>query len=465
MPDALPAAARRSAFAGLALAAALALVVATAPAAAAATHTYGEMVDYPLVFPVVGDVTYADWFYAQRYNGDHHAQDLMGTKMLPIVAAASGRIEYVNWSSNPDDLRPEKCCSLALRHDDGWQTYYIHLNNDSPGTDDGQGWGIAPGIRPGVHVQAGELIGWMGDSGNAEGTSPHLHFELRDPAGVIVNPYAGAARRRGQGQPGHLLGRAAAPLSTPLLDGTRLLRKGISGADVGELQGFLNLRGHEAGPVDRVFGSMTDLAVRAFQRERGLNADGVVGAADPGRGPRDRPGQRVRLAHRPQRPRPAPRGGPRRGRAHPAGVAAGARLRRRALRRGLRHQRTAQAVSAFQTAAGLPADGKVGPSTRAALANGPRHHRRPLLRVAARCPAASPGGEPGSPPPSTRARPSAAHRRPRHGTEAPAPGPSGRSLSYLRIGKRCTRRVRLHRAPRPQVLPAAVSASTTSTRA
>jgi len=32
-------------------------------------------------------------------------------------------------------------------------------------------------------VQAGELIGWMGDSGNAESTSPHLHFELRDPAG------------------------------------------------------------------------------------------------------------------------------------------------------------------------------------------------------------------------------------------------------------------------------------------
>ena len=113
--------------------------------------------------------------------------------MLPIVAAASGRIEYVNWSSNPDDLRPSKCCSIALRHDDGWQTYYIHLNNDTPGTDDGQGWGIAPGIRPGVHVQAGELIGWMGDSGNAEGTSPHLHFELRDPAGVIVNPYGRCA--------------------------------------------------------------------------------------------------------------------------------------------------------------------------------------------------------------------------------------------------------------------------------
>ena len=211
MPDALPAAARRPALVGLALAAALALIVATAPAAAAATHVYGEMVDYPLVFPVIGDVTYADWFYAQRYNGDHHAQDLMGPKMLPVVAVASGRIEYVNWSSNPNDLRPDRCCSLALRHDDGWQTYYIHLNNDSPGTDDGRGWGIAPGIRPGVHVQAGELIGWVGDSGNAEATSPHLHFELRDPAGVIVNPYQALRSAEGKGTPATCSGGAMPP--------------------------------------------------------------------------------------------------------------------------------------------------------------------------------------------------------------------------------------------------------------
>jgi peptidoglycan hydrolase-like protein with peptidoglycan-binding domain len=366
MPDAPPAVARRSAFAGLAMAAAFALVVATAPAAAAATHTYGEMVDYPLVFPVVGDVTYADWFYAQRYNGDHHAQDLMGTKMLPIVAAASGRIEYVNWSSNPDDLRPDKCCSIVLRHDDGWQTYYIHLNNDSPGTDDGQGWGIAPGIRPGVHVQAGELIGWMGDSGNAEGTSPHLHFELRDPAGVIVNPYQALRAAEGQDNPDTCSGGSSAPLDA-LLSGTRLLRKGVGGPDVGELQGFLNLRGHEAGPVDRVFGSMTDLAVRAFQRERGLNADGVVGAQTRAEVRKIAQGNGFASLTDPN------------GRVLRPGEARGEDVR--TLQEWLRvlgydagpfdgvyGTKTAQAVSAFQTASGLRADGKVGPSTRAALA-------------------------------------------------------------------------------------------------
>ena len=366
MPDALPVTARRSALAGLALAAALALVVAAAPVAAAASHYYGEMVDYDLVFPVDGDVTYSDWFYASRYNGDHHAQDLMGTKMLPILAAASGRIEYVNWSSNPDDLNPERCCSLSLRHDDGWQSYYIHLNNDSPGTDDGQGWGIAPGLRPGTHVQAGELIGWMGDSGNAESTSPHLHFELRDPSGVIVNPYAALRAAEGEEVPDFCSGGSSAPLDA-LLGGTRLLRKGTSGSDVAELQGFLNLRGHEAGPVDGIFGSLTDLAVRAFQRNRGLNADGVVGDQTRAEVRRIAQGGGFASLIDPN------------GRILRPGEARGedVRILQEWLKvlgydagpfDGVYGTRTALAVSAFQDDAGLNADGKVGPSTRAALA-------------------------------------------------------------------------------------------------
>lgn len=365
MPDAPPAAAPRPALVGLALIAAFTLLVTTAPAAAAAGHTYGQMVDYPLVFPVVGPVSYTDSFYAARYNGQHHAQDLMAAKMVPVVAAASGRIEYVNWSSNPNDLRPHKCCSLTLRHDDGWQSYYIHLNNDTPGTDDGKGWGIAPGIRPGVHVQAGELIGWVGDSGNAESTAPHLHFELRDPVGVIVNPYQALRAAEGKDVT-PCSGGSSAPLES-LLAGTRLLRKGTSGADVGELQGFLNLRGHETGPVDRIFGSMTDLAVRAFQRDRSLNADGVVGAQTRAEVRRIAQGSGFASLTDPS------------GRILRPGEARGEDVRTlqewlRVLGHdagpfdGIYGTRTAEAVAAFQRSAGLNADGKVGPSTRAALA-------------------------------------------------------------------------------------------------
>jgi len=164
-------------------------------------HDFGEMVDYTLIFPVQGTNYYPDTFWACRGNpcGYHHAQDIMADKMTPVVAAAAGTVRWVNYSSDPGDLHPERCCTIVITHDDGWDAWYLHLNNDTPGTDDGNGWGIAEGILPGSRVTAGQLIGWVGDSGNAEWTNPHLHFELYDPEDVIVNTYdaLGIAEARG----------------------------------------------------------------------------------------------------------------------------------------------------------------------------------------------------------------------------------------------------------------------------
>jgi Ca2+-binding RTX toxin-like protein len=126
------------------------------------------------------DYWYTDTFWEPRPGGEHHAQDLMTDKMVPVVAVASG------WVVDGGD---GACCSLTIAHDDGWESRYLHLNNDTPGSDDGHGWGIAPDVFAGAHVEAGELLGWVGDSGGAEDGPPHLHFELRDPEGVIVNPY------------------------------------------------------------------------------------------------------------------------------------------------------------------------------------------------------------------------------------------------------------------------------------
>ena len=101
----------------------------------------------------------------------------------PVVAVAPG---VVGWMSHEQGY---ECCSLEIQHEDGWSSWYVHLNNDTPGTNDGAGWGFAPGMASGVRVEAGQLIGFVGNSGNAEITPPHLHFELHRPDGRAVNPY------------------------------------------------------------------------------------------------------------------------------------------------------------------------------------------------------------------------------------------------------------------------------------
>lgn len=260
---------------------ALLLAGSAVPAEAVETaHQFGEVVDYPLVFPVGGGATTGgrSGFWDSRADGTHHAQDILAPKLTPLYSVAAGTIGYVNFSRNPDDLNPERCCSLVISHDDGWQSWYLHLNNDNPGTDDGRAWGIAPGIAPGVHVQAGQLIGYVGDSGNCDtmaGCPPHLHFELHDPADVIVDAYQ--ALRAAEGITPACTAEDAAPLAA-LLGGTEVLRRGTSGPAVYELQGFLGLRGYDPGPLDGSFSNSTYQAVRLFQQRRGLVVDGAVGA-------------------------------------------------------------------------------------------------------------------------------------------------------------------------------------------
>lgn len=141
-------------------------------------------VDYDMVFPVAGPVSFTDTFGDPRSGGrTHEGQDLISDKMTPVVAVADGIVGWMHDEQGGD------CCAMALEHDDGWASWYIHLNNDTPGTDDGQGWGFASGIETGVHVVAGQLIGFVGDSGNAEETVSHLHFELHDQSDTPVNSY------------------------------------------------------------------------------------------------------------------------------------------------------------------------------------------------------------------------------------------------------------------------------------
>jgi hypothetical protein len=140
-----------------------------------------------LVFPIVAAVSYTDDFGAPRPSGGHQANDIMAAKRSPVVAVESGRVVKYTRSSNAG-------CMLYLYGKSGTTYMYIHLNNDRTLRNDNRGGcrnGIAyaPGLERRQWVRAGELIAFVGDSGDAHGIASHLHFELHPNGGRAVSPY------------------------------------------------------------------------------------------------------------------------------------------------------------------------------------------------------------------------------------------------------------------------------------
>lgn len=151
-----------------------------------AASAHAETVD--ITFPVLGGATYNnDWGHPRSGGRTHEGTDIFNTKHTPLVAVTDGVVSYVPYPE------PSYGYSIFLRGDDGYSYWYLHMNNDTPGTDDGLGDGIhayAPYMEQGNRVVAGQLIGWMGDSGNAEHTTSHLHFEIHRPSdNEPINPY------------------------------------------------------------------------------------------------------------------------------------------------------------------------------------------------------------------------------------------------------------------------------------
>ncbi len=154
-----------------------------------------------ILFPVeknsIEKLRWSDTYGAPRSGGrSHKGVDLLGKKMMPIIAVKDSVVTWGHFRNSSGN-------SLMLQDADGWEYMYVHFNNDTPGTDDASakctdvysaklcatvqsGGKLARGTK----VKAGEIIGYMGDSGNAEGTSPHLHFEIHTPNGVAINPTA-----------------------------------------------------------------------------------------------------------------------------------------------------------------------------------------------------------------------------------------------------------------------------------
>ena len=135
-----------------------------------------------LQVPVAGytPADLADSFTARRSGGrTHNAIDIMAPRGTPVVAVSDGTIARRRTNRLGGKVL------YVLAPGGGYAFYYAHLD------------GYAPGIEDGREVRQGDTLGFVGSTGNAAATAPHLHFQVlrgrvsaRNPhGGQAVNPY------------------------------------------------------------------------------------------------------------------------------------------------------------------------------------------------------------------------------------------------------------------------------------
>lgn len=116
-----------------------------------------------MAFPIKGAATYAREFNPPKHNG----VDIFAERGTPILAPDAGAVTFA--------IDPLGGNVANLKLADGRRYYFAHLERY-----EGQSGRI---------VAAGDVIGYVGNTGNARGTSPHLHFEVHDASGGAVDPY------------------------------------------------------------------------------------------------------------------------------------------------------------------------------------------------------------------------------------------------------------------------------------
>jgi murein DD-endopeptidase MepM/ murein hydrolase activator NlpD len=132
-----------------------------------------------LACPVGDPVFFTDTWGAPRSGGrSHKGVDMMARHGTPVYAITSGTITRLNNNGLGG-------ISIYMFGDDGNEYYYTHL----------QGYAD---ISTGMQVGAGRLIAYVGSTGNASASAPHLHFEVHPGGGSSVNPYPYAARACGR---------------------------------------------------------------------------------------------------------------------------------------------------------------------------------------------------------------------------------------------------------------------------
>ncbi len=207
----------------------------TMPAPAAPTKAILDR--FPgAVFPVRGPVNYTDTFGAYRAdmpNHRHEGNDIFARMGTPIVAVLAGTIEYSTYGIGGNNAR--------LTDARGDYFYYAHMVR------------FAADLKSGDHVAKGQVIGYVGETGDAAGTSPHCHFEIHPGGGPAIDPfpYLEAWRAAALGTPAAdtpvaIIAQAEVGIPFDLL----LARRGvIAGIDLGAA-GAAAVAGHAIGHSD-----------------------------------------------------------------------------------------------------------------------------------------------------------------------------------------------------------------------
>ena len=123
------------------------------------------------VFPVFGDVRCADDFGAARQIGAHQGNDCFAAFGSPVLAVADGTLNRVG-------TLPISGNRLWLKTERGDSFFYAHLS------------AFGPEAVSGRKVEAGTLLGFVGNTGDAEPTPPHVHFEIHPGDRKAIDPHA-----------------------------------------------------------------------------------------------------------------------------------------------------------------------------------------------------------------------------------------------------------------------------------
>ncbi len=138
---------------------------AAAPAPSGGGGATGVIAAGAWICPVQGPRTFTnDWGQPRSGGRGHAGTDMLSPRGTPVVASVSGTVRHHN--SGLGGL------SYYLTGDDGHTYFGTHLS----------------GYAASGRVQAGTVVGYVGDTGNARGT-PHLHFEIHPGGGSPSNPY------------------------------------------------------------------------------------------------------------------------------------------------------------------------------------------------------------------------------------------------------------------------------------